>query len=483
MKRELHIVHTAEDERSLKSTAGAFERLERQAAEDTLAADAEHPNPSPVHDRKTSDASAATLSADAREERRQRELLQDALAMAQHANHAKSVFLANMSHDFRTPMNAIMSFTDIALDHLDDRNHVEDCLLKIKSSSGHLLTLLNDVLDVSRIESGKLRLNEQPMDLFELGDELTSMFQADVERRELDFALDFSAVRRRYVLGDALRLSQVFINLIGNAVKFTDRGGIVRVEATPCMRLTSNYCRYTFKVADNGCGMSRAFMDHIFEPFERDSIDAVRSTVGTGLGMTITKNLIDMMGGSIEVRSRLGEGSVFTIHIPLKVATERETVGDPVGIGEAEAIAPQTETSAPTATDVAAAKLVGKSVLIVDDDELSREILRELLESRGVVVAEATNGEKAIGAITSSAPGAYDAVLMDLHMPIIDGFEATRRIRALPRKDCATLPIIATTACAFDEDREAASAAGMDGHLSKPLDMKQLYTLLAELTA
>ena len=410
------------------------------------------------------------LSPELREEMRQRILLQDALSMAHHANQAKSTFLASMSHDLRTPMNAILGFTGIALNNMDDPQRVEECLQKILSSSKHLLNLLNDILDVSRIESGKIQIQEEAMDLKDMAEWLNDLFQPQVDERDLSFVLDFSQIKNSLVYGDPLRLNQILVNLIGNAIKFTEPGGNVVVRCYQQRTAPTGYGTYEFSVKDTGCGMSPEFLDHIFEPFTRDDIEPVRKTEGTGLGMSITKNLIDMMGGTIEVSSKLGLGSQFVVRVDLRLQDDSQ-----------EAFYKQVESGVAILSKKKLpkrAKFRGKRALIADDDDLSREILCELLKEQGFTVEEANDGQQALQKVAESEPFHYDAILMDMHMPNMDGSTATKAIRLLDRDDTAHLPIIATTANAFSEDRRDALDSGMTEYVSKPINIHRLLDIL-----
>lgn len=478
MKREVRLPHTLNSHQVTPDGTKAADPSKRALTEYAFSSQSAKEFPNQTTSRSTkplgvSLEDAAENGEESQDDRRQRALLQDALAMAQHANQAKSVFLANMSHDFRTPMNSIMGFTNIALSHLSETDYVQDCLLKIQQSSQHLLRLLNDVLDVSRIESGKIHLNEQPMDLLDLADELKTMFEPEVKSRGLRMTIDFSQIQDTAVHGDQLRLSQIFINLIGNAVKFTEPGDIVMVKAVESLCLPANFGLFTFSVIDSGCGMSREFIEHLFEPFTRDTIEAVERTEGTGLGMTITKSLLDMMNGSIDVQSRLGVGTEFTVQIPLRL----------LGVHEDAAVVVPQPPALKDAQSPAADCLNGKSVLVVDDDLLSQELMEELLGEQGIIVDKANNGKEALEKVQRQTEPGYDAILMDVHMPVLDGVEATKAIRALPNVTCSQVPIIATTAGAFDDDRTRALKAGMSYHLTKPINMDELLMLLVKLWA
>ncbi len=411
---------------------------------------------------------ARDVSAETREQMRQKALLQDALTLAQNASNAKSAFLANMSHDIRTPMNAITGFASIALGHMDETARVQDCLEKILASSSHLLNLINDILDMSRIESGKVEINEEPLSLRGLADELRDLFQGQAAERGLSLSIDFSAIHDDEVLGDPLRLSQILVNLIGNAVKFTEPGGAVAVRGWQRQGAPTGYGSYALSVKDTGRGMSPEFLDRIFEPFEREVPDNVPKVEGTGLGMPITKNLVDMMGGRIAITSAPGEGSEFVVELDLRLPD-----------GASEHASTRHWSSRAVRRDPA--RFRGKRVLVADDDDLSREIMQAILQEQGLVVDAAEDGDAAVEMVAAAEPFTYDALLMDMHMPHLGGTEATRAIRALERDDVGALPIIAVTADAFEEDRRAAMAAGMTAHVSKPLDLPRLIALLDEL--
>ncbi len=408
---------------------------------------------------------ARNVTAEMREQLLQKLALQNALDLAEHASQAKSTFLTNMSHDFRTPMNSISGFASIALDHLNDTDRVRDCLRKIMLSSDHLLSLVNDILDVSRIESGKMSFNEDIVDLPAAVDEVQAMFGEKAAACGIDLAVEVGRLDHPQVVTDPLRLNQILVNTVGNAVKFTREGGLVTMRLTECDGAPRGFGSYAISVSDTGCGMTPEFLDRIFLPFERDGLGYTNKTEGTGLGMTITKSLVDLMGGEIEVESALGRGSTFTITLPLRLA-EAEEVAEAAGAGAAEE---------PPRRD-----FTGSKVLVVDDDDLSREILVEILKDYGFESDEARDGDAAVRKIAAVEPFHYDAVLMDMRMPRMDGDEATREIRALDRPDAATLPIIAETADAFEEGQRRAKEAGMTALTTKPLNIHALIALLSE---
>ena len=386
--------------------------------------------------------------------------LSDALSQAEAASRAKTDFLSNMSHDIRTPMNAIIGFTSLGIRNLDDREKVRDYLNKINTSSEHLLSLINDILDMSRIESGKLRINEQENCLCVLVSEMQNILQADMKAHGLEFSVEQS-IEHEQVYCDKLRINQVLLNCLGNAMKFTPEGGKVRFALNELPQTKEGYGRYELHVADTGIGMSEEFLQHIFEPFERERTSTVSGVQGTGLGMAITKNVVEMMGGEISVTSAPGKGTEFIITLDFRLV-ERASVGT---VAEPEAEAGKDG-------------FAGRKLLIVEDNELNLEIAKTLLEDAGFTVDTAENGQLAVDRIKGGI--VYDAVLMDLQMPVMGGVEATRRIRALEDRTQAEVPIIAMTANAFEEDRQMTAEAGMNGHVAKPIDVKLLFEALRE---
>ena len=386
--------------------------------------------------------------------------LQLAVQRETKANLAKRAFLFNMSHDIRTPMNAIIGFTALAQTHIDDRGQVEDYLKKISVSSQHLLSLINDVLDMSRIESGKVTLEAKPVHLPELVHELRDIVQAVVSEKDLSLTLDTVGVENEDVIADPLRLEQILINVLANAVKFTPDGGQISLWIVQKDTAPAGYADFEFHIKDNGIGMSEEFQKHIFEQFARERTSTVSKIQGTGLGMAITKSLVDMMGGRITVKSEQGKGSEFTISLRFP-------------IGEAK-----TEQTPPAAKASASA---GKKLLVVEDNELNLEIASTLLKEAGFEVDTAENGKVAVEKVEAASADRYDLILMDIQMPEMDGYEATRRIRALPDTKKAALPIVAMTANAFEDDRKNALRAGMNGHIAKPLDIQKLFQVLSEL--
>ena len=527
-------------------------------------------------------------------QRRQTRALQDALMQAQHANKAKTTFLSNMSHDIRTPMNAIIGFATIAFSHIDKKEQVKDCLQKVLSSSNHLLSLINDILDMSRIESGKVQIKEQECNISELMHNLVNIIQPQVKAKQLELFIDTFEVANEDVIADALKLNQVFINLLSNAVKYTPAGGTITFRIMQKTTFRHGYGDYIFLVKDNGIGMSPEFVEHIFEPFERETTTTKTGIEGTGLGMAITKNIVEMMNGDITVESEPGKGSLFTVELTLKLQDNEKNLaqikeleglrtlvvdddfntcnsvskmlqqigmrsewttsgreaayrakiayeeGDAYhtyiidwqmpemsGIETARRIRKSVGNDAPiiiltaydwtdieeeakeagvtgfcakplfmsdlkaallsannlldkkeTAAAWTLADFGGKRILLVEDIELNREIADMILTEAGFIVESAPDGTDAVRMVDGSEEYYYDAILMDIQMPIMDGYEATRTIRNLSRKDVKKMPIIAMTANALEEDKEAAIKHGMDAHIAKPIDMDVLIEVL-----
>jgi len=512
--------------------------------------------------------------------------LSDAVAAAETANRAKSTFLSNMSHDIRTPMNAIIGFTTLAISNIDDKDRVKDYLTKTLASSNHLLSLINDVLDMSRIESGKIHLEEVEVNLSDVLHDLKTIVSGQIHAKQLELYMDAMDVTDEDVYCDKTRLNQILLNLLSNAIKFTPAGGTVSVRVRQLAGQARGFGQYEFRIKDNGIGMSPEFAKRIFEPFERERTSTVSRIQGTGLGMAITKNIVDMMGGAIEVQTAQGKGSEFIVRVPLRVQAEHRPVEkiteleglkalvvdddfntcdsvtkmlvkvgmraewtlsgkeavlrarqsiemsdvyhayiidwrlpDMNGIEvtrqirslhddtpiiiltaydwsdievEAKAAGVTAFCSKPMflsdlretlmsalgqkQTDAAQellpqkdADFKGRHILLVEDNELNREIAQEILREYGFRVDTAENGAVAVEKVSTAAPGSYDLVLMDVQMPVMDGYTATRQIRALENPALAGVPILAMTANAFDEDRRRAMESGMNGFLSKPI--------------
>ncbi len=387
-------------------------------------------------------------------------ILKEAAEEAQSANKAKSEFLSHMSHDIRTPINGIMGMTEIALKNVSDTARVEDCLGKISDSSQHLLSLINDVLDMSRIESGKVSINSEPMNMIAATDECASIIGGQLLNRDLKLIRDFDDFEHPHLLGDELHLRQILINILGNAVKFTPDGGKIyfRVKETGS---ADGKAQFRFEIEDNGIGMKQEFLEHIWDPFAQEDGGSRTNYKGTGLGMAITKQFVDMMGGIISVESRLHEGSKFTVDLSFDIDPNVEPLAD---VSEATEF-----------------HLDGMRVLLVEDNELNAEIAQFMLEEVGINVTCVENGQLAVEMFQNKAPDSFDVILMDIMMPVMNGLDATRAIRALERPDAKTIPIVAMTANAYDEDVRHAREAGMNGHLTKPIDTGLLYRTLGEL--
>lgn len=531
-----------------------------------------------------------------KEQHEQKKALKLALESAKHANNAKTTFLSNMSHDIRTPMNAIMGFTTLALAHIENKEQVRDYLGKIVTSSNHLLSLINDILDMSRIESGRMTLENTECNLSEILHELRSILQSDLKSKNISFFIDTVDVYDEDVICDKLRLNQVLLNLLSNALKFTPSGGTICVRLIQKSGKNKEYGVFEFQVKDNGIGMSKEFCEHIFEPFEREHTSTVSGIQGTGLGMAISKNIIDMMDGEIVVNSDVGKGTEVIFSIPMKKSKPEDTeieiedfkqvralvvdddfntcdsvsnilikigmradwsmsgkeavlrcrqavqrqdpyqvyvidwlIPDMNGIEVARNIRAIVGEDAPiiilTAydwTDIEAEArsagvtafmskplfisdirqcLIGilnskkaeskevickkdfskdKRILVVEDNELNREIVSDILSEAGIIVEEAENGKNAIDLLQSKEAGYYSLILMDIQMPIMDGYEATEYIRNMENKHLANIPIIAMTANAFEEDKKKALSIGMNYHLAKPINIDTMFDILKE---
>ena len=517
--------------------------------------------------------------------------LQVAVEKAESANRAKSTFLSNMSHDIRTPMNAIIGFTTLALSNIDDTDRVKDYLGKTLASSNHLLSLINDVLDMSRIESGKIHLEEVEVNLSDVLHDLKTIVSGQIYAKQLELYMDAMDVTDEDVYCDKTRLNQILLNLLSNAIKFTPAGGTVSVRVRQLAGQVRGCGQYEFRIKDNGIGMSQEFAKKIFEPFERERTSTVSRIQGTGLGMAITKNIVDMMGGTIEVQTAQGKGTEFTVCVPMRAQTEQRPVEKITELEGLKALVVDDDFNTCDSvtkmlvkvgmraewtlsgkeavlrarqsiemSDVYHAYIIdwrlpdmngievtrqirslhddtpiiiltaydwsdieveakvagvtafcskpmfmsdlretlmsalgqksadavqgllpeknadfkGKHILLVEDNELNREIAQEILREYGFLVDSAENGAVAVEKVSTAAPGSYDLVLMDVQMPIMDGYTATRKIRALDDPARAKLPILAMTANAFDEDRRNALESGMNGFLSKPIVIDDL---------
>ena len=391
-------------------------------------------------------------------ERKVQQALKDALASAEEANRAKSDFLSAMSHDIRTPMNAIMGMTSLAAAHLDDRARIADCLGKIAISSKHLLSLINDILDMSKIEQSKITLNRVSISLAGLLDQLSAMLGPQARSAGLHFAIRTGDIRHPQFYGDALRINQILINILSNAIKFTPTPGEVELLAEEREPVQGpRYVRYRFKVRDTGIGMEPSFLSQIFEPFTRGG--GATRVEGTGLGLSITKGLVDRMGGEISVESRPHKGTTFCVELEFEWCAKQMQ---------------EEETPVFSMLQDGDRAFVDCRFLIAEDNEINAEILSELLRIEGADAAVVSDGAQAVEAFAKAQPGTYDAILMDIQMPVMNGYEATRAIRRLHRADAREIPILAMTANAFSEDVQAAMEAGMNAHLAKPVDVNVL---------
>ena len=538
-----------------------------------------------------------SVDAEMRREMEQNTLLETALSQANRASKAKSIFLSNMSHDIRTPMNAIVGFTNLAIMHIDRKEQVAEYLKKIQTSGNHLLSLINDILDMSRIESGKIHLDEKLCSLPEILYGLRNILQADIHAKQLELHIDTVDVVDENIYCDKLRLNQVLLNLLSNAIKYTGAGGNVSMRITEKAGAPAGYANYEFSIKDNGIGMSPEFVDHIFEPFERERNSTISKIQGTGLGMAITKNIVDMMNGTIDVKSEPGVGSEFTVSFTFRLHSEKQEIcvipefknckalvvdddfntcdsvsymlgqlglqaewtlsgkeavlrshqavmrktdyavyivdwllPDMNGVEVTRRIRKETGDNVPViiltaydwsdieaeARDAGVTAFCGKPLflselssclqsvlrpeaenpghtqeetavrhagrlLLAEDIEMNQEIAVAILENAGFQVDVAENGRIAVDMLENSEPGYYQAVLMDIQMPVMDGYEATKVIRNLKNDRLSSIPIIAMTANAFIEDQKAAIMSGMDGHIAKPIDIEALFKTLDSL--
>ena len=390
-----------------------------------------------------------------------RRALENALVAAEHANKAKTVFLNNMSHDIRTPMNAIVGYTELAASDIDNKEQVLDYLDKITVSSQHLLSLINDVLDMSRIESGKITIEESEVHLPDLINDISNIIQTSIASKHQDFHIDMKDVVNEDIITDRLRLNQILLNILSNAVKFTPPEGKISLSVAEKSSDSPKLANFEFRIKDNGIGMSEEFQKTIFEAFTREKSATVSGIQGTGLGMAITKNIVDMMGGSIEVSSEEGKGTEFFVDLTCRIAESKKKADD---IAEDEEV-----------------RFDGKCVLLAEDNIMNQQIAQAILERAGFNVDIAVDGSTAVDMMKNAAAGTYDVVLMDIQMPVMDGYEAARQIRALDDQGKAQIPIIAVTANVFEEDRKLALQAGMNGHLAKPYDIPEIMRTLEQM--
>lgn len=395
------------------------------------------------------------------EEQKQKQLLMNAAEEADAANKAKSAFLLSMSHDIRTPMNAIIGFTNIAL-HQNMVSDIHDSLKKVQQSSNHLLSLLNDVLDFSRIESGKVTISPEPVDITQLTDNVQAIMNGLLYNRDLQFEVHRENLKNPYVLADVVRIREVLVNLLGNAVKFTKDGGEITLDISSYPGADEKHIITRYIVRDNGIGMSEEFQKKLFDPFsQEDDANARTLYKGTGLGMAITKKYVDMMGGSIAVESKKGVGATFTVEIPLELP---------------EQVIPS-EQKQHLHRD-----LTGIHVLMAEDNDLNAELATIMLEDAGMIVTRASDGKEVVDLFKNNPRGTYDLILMDIMMPNMDGHQAAKAIRALgiERSDAVTIPIIALSANAFIDDIQESLDSGMNDHISKPINIEELIDTITK---
>ena len=390
--------------------------------------------------------------------RQAKQAAEDAFQVAQEANRSKSSFLANMSHDIRTPMNAIIGITSLIRHDAGDKGKVIEYADKIDTSSQHLLGIINEVLDMSKIEAGKTVFKYSDFSILDFIQELDTIFRSQISEKKQTLTITKENIRHQWVNGDQVHLMQIFSNLLSNAIKYTQEGGEIQLLAEECESNSSVYAKYRFLVCDNGMGMSADFKNMIFDAFTRAENSLTNKIQGTGLGMAITKNLVDLMGGTIDVESEPGQGSCFEVFMDLKIAEERSVSPDS-----------QAETEEQDGNI-----LKGMRFLCAEDNELNAEILTELLKIEGAECTICENGQRVLETFEQSVPGDYDMILMDVQMPVMNGYEATKAIRRSSHELAKTIPIIAMTANAFSEDIQHSLAAGMNAHISKPVDMKTL---------
>ena len=395
----------------------------------------------------------------------EREQTQKALEASQEAaeaaNKAKTDFLFHMSHDIRTPMNAIIGYSNLMEKHFDETEKCQDYLDKIKKSSAFLLSLVNNVLEMARIESGKIVLNETVCKVSDIMDQILTVYTKLMEQKEITFTTE-AAIHTEYYYGDVVKLSEIFLNIVSNAYKYTEKGGKISMTVKELQGKETGEILLQTVVADTGIGMSEEFLPKIFDEFSREYTVTENKIEGTGLGMPIVKKLVDFMNGTIEVESELGKGTRFTVTIPHKIAKEAKEKKDNTALPEPK-------------------QFIGKRILLVEDNELNMEIATEVLREFGFLVEHAGDGLICIDMLSKADSGYYDLILMDVQMPNLDGYSATKRIRCMKDKEKAKIPIIAMTANAFEEDRKNALASGMDGHLAKPIEVTKLIETLAEI--
>lgn len=386
------------------------------------------------------------------------------LKIAEAENKAKTSFLFSMSHDIRTPMNAILGFTDIAINHIDENERVTDSLAKIKSSGSLLLSLINDILEMSRIESGKLDIAENPVDMMHVGDDINPMIEALATAKGIHYSYSADRITDRYVYADVQHMNRVLVNLLTNAVKYTNQGGKVSFAVEQADKAEKGNAAYRFIISDTGVGMHKDFIENnLYQQFAREKTSTLSKQQGTGLGLAIAKRIVDAFGGKIEVESEVGKGTTFTVTAALKLQPEEDIEKNHLVHEKIEEVKKGLD-------------LTGKKALLVEDNEINREIATVMLEEAGIIVDTAADGALAVDALKTKGMDYYDFVLMDIQMPVMDGYEATKQIRKLPGGGKAR--IIALSANAFAEDKKKSKEAGMDDHIAKPIDIDELMGTL-----
>lgn len=389
--------------------------------------------------------------------------LEKSAEQAKNANEAKTRFLFNMSHDIRTPMNAIVGFSGLLEKNLQNEKKAKEYLGKIQSSSNLLLRIINQVLEMARIESGTAVLQLKAEDMDALFHRVNTVFEEDVRKKNLQYQVVLD-VRHHYAVCDETKLQEIMLNIISNAIKYTPEGHSIHVEIHESVSENPSKVRYIFSCEDTGIGMSEEYLPHIYEEFSREHTTTENKVPGTGLGLPIIKSMIELMGGSIQVESRLGIGTKFTVDLSFDIASKEEVYG-----------------SQDTIKSSAIHTIKGKRILLVEDNELNAEIAKTVLEDVGALITRAENGQQAVELFKEKPAGTFDAILMDLMMPVMDGYTATRKIRSLEHSDAKTIPIIAMTANAFQEDAEKCIAVGMNAHLAKPLDIEKMMITICRL--
>ena len=401
------------------------------------------------------------IDEDIQREMEQKKMLEEALHSANLAIAAKQTFLSNISHDMRTPLNAILGYTALAKEYISDSNTVLDYLSKIDTSGRQLLDFIEKVLDVTWTESNDTRISETECSLTAIIQDIYNSFRQKAEEKNIHFSTDLSALTHYDVYGDPEKISHLLRNLVSNAINFTNPGGIVSIAATETKNLASSYATFQFIIKDNGIGISKDFQESLFEPFEREKNTTISGISGSGLGLAIAKNLVDLMGGSIHVDSTVGCGSTFTVTLRLPIQDQ--------------------PLSADSATEDILTQLLNQKILLVEDNEINLEIETELLSGLGLIIDTAENGKDAIEKVAGSTPNEYSLILMDIQMPIMDGWQAAKAIRELDNPALARIPIIALSANAFESDKRASIESGMNAHLPKPLDIPYLLETVAKI--